>query len=117
MFDAARLCGVRWANTPEVSGEALLELKALLACVEKQHDDRVLKAQHPSLDCTGETDAKVIKTAVSGAIEAVPSTDDFTVLGQPAQRDSPAGTPAAGSAPTGAQRKRKRSRGRQGGRS
>jgi Bacterial regulatory helix-turn-helix proteins, AraC family len=28
MFDAASLCGVRWADTPTVSGEALLELKA-----------------------------------------------------------------------------------------
>jgi hypothetical protein len=117
MFDAASLCGVRRADTPTVSGEALLELKALLSSLVKQRDDRVLQAQHPSLARTGETDAKVIKTAASGAIEAVPSADHLTLLGYSTERDPPTGTPPAGSAPTGARRKRSRSRGRQGGRS
>ena len=61
MFDAVSLCGVRRADTPTVSGEALLELKALLSSLGKQRDERVLQAQHPSLARTGETDAKVIK--------------------------------------------------------
>src|SRR5882757_1515540 len=56
MFDAASLCGVRWADAPTVSGEALLELKALLSSVGKQRDDLVLQAQQPSLARTGETD-------------------------------------------------------------
>jgi hypothetical protein len=34
MFDAASLCGVRRADTPTVTGEALLELKALLSSGE-----------------------------------------------------------------------------------
>jgi hypothetical protein len=118
MFDAASLCGVRWADTPTVSGEALLELKALLSTVRKQRDDRVLQAQHSSLASTGETDAKVIKNAACGAIEAVPSADQGTLLGHTADRDPPPDTPAAGSTPARARRESKRSRGRrQGGRS
>jgi hypothetical protein len=117
MFDAASLCGVRWADTPTVSGEALLELKALLSSVGKQRDDRVLQAQQPSLARTGETDAKVIKTATNGATEAISSADRLTLLGHTAERDPPPNTPPAGSTPARAQHESRRSRGRQGGRS
>jgi hypothetical protein len=117
MFDAASLCGVRWADTPTVSCEALLELKALLSSMEKQRDDRVLQAQHPSLARTGETDAKVVKNAACGATEAVPSADQGTLLGHAAERDPPPDTPPAGSTPARVRRQRGRSRTREGGRS
>jgi hypothetical protein len=117
MFDAASLCGVRRADTPTVSGEALLELKALLSSLGKQRDERVLQAQHPSLARTGETDAKVIKATTNGAIEAISPADHFTLLGHTAERDPPPDTPPAGSTSARARRESGRSRGRQGGRS
>ena len=117
MFDAASLCSIRWADRPSVSGEALLELKTLLSSAGKQRDDRVLQAQHPSVASTGETDAKLIKTAACGATEAVPSADQGTLLEHTAERVPPADTSPAGSTSARAQRERRRSRGRQGGRS
>jgi len=61
MFDPAICCRMHLGAVPTVSGEALLDLKALLECALLPDRDVVLQAQHPCWSSRGGADAKVTK--------------------------------------------------------
>jgi hypothetical protein len=60
MFDVAALCAVRTGVVPQVNSEVLIEIRLLLSVVMKQRAEDVLKALHPSLNDTGESDVQIL---------------------------------------------------------
>jgi hypothetical protein len=69
MFDVAALCAVRTGVVPVVNSEAWIEISLLLSAVLKQRAEDVLKARHPSLNDTGDSEVQILEGSTQGEMK------------------------------------------------
>jgi hypothetical protein len=79
MFDAATCCRLQQAAVPMVTCDALREVRALIAAVQRDAVGFMLQAEHPIPKLTGGAHAKQELSACDRSAGAVPSASAATV--------------------------------------